>query len=66
MSFAGAEQQLTHTGCWRAATHGAVRSCRAVAVNEFLFSRRVRTTRAAAILPRCNQSVWIAGENPCV
>lgn len=64
MSIAGAKQQLIHTGCWRAATHGAVRSCRAVSVNEYFSSRRVRTARAAAILPRCNQSVFIAGENP--
>ena len=66
MSIAGAEQQLIHTGCWRAAAHGAVRSCQAVAVNGSLLSRRVRTARAAAILPRCNQSVFIAGENPCI
>jgi hypothetical protein len=66
MSFAGAEQQLIYTGCWRAATHGAVRSCRAVSVNESFSSSRARTTRTAAILPRCKQSVWIAGQNPCV
>ena len=66
MSLTGAEKQLTDTGCWRAAAHGAVRSYRAVAVDEFLSSRRVRTTRAAAIIPRCNQSLWrIACRNSC-
>ena len=39
MSLTGAEQ-LNNTGCWRAATHGAVRSCRAVARTS-LFQARV-------------------------
>jgi hypothetical protein len=64
MSLTGAEK-LIDTGCWRADAHGAVRSCRADTVDEFLSSTRVRTTRGAAIIPRCNQSVW-AGRNPCV
>ena len=54
MSLTGAEKVID-TGCWRAAAHGAVRSHRAVALNEFLSSSRVRTARAAVIIPRCNQ-----------
>ena len=63
MSLTGAERQLIHTGCWRAASHGAVRSFRAVPGNELLCSRRVRTARTAAVLPRCNQSVGLTGES---
>ena len=66
MSLTGAEKQLIHTGCWRAASHGAVRSFQAVGGNESLCCRRVRTARAAAVLPRCNQSVGLAGESPCI
>jgi hypothetical protein len=68
MSWTGAGKQLIHTGCWRAAWHGAARSFRAVVGNEFVCSSRVRTARAvaAAALPRCNQSVGLTGESPCV
>jgi hypothetical protein len=62
MSLTRAE--LNNTGCWLAAAHGAVRSCRAVARDEFVSSTRVRTTRGAAIIPRFTYSVRIAGRSP--
>lgn len=65
MSYTGAEQ-LNNTGCWWAAAHGAVRSYQAVALNEFVSSTRDRMTRGAAIIPRCTNSVRIAGKNPCI
>ena len=62
MSLSGAETQLNNTGCWRAAAHGAVRS-----YGQWLSRRRVRATRAAAIIPRCNHWIWsITGKDPCV
>ena len=66
MSSTGAEK-LIDTGCWLAVAHGAVRSCRAGSLKYFLFSRRVRATRAAAIIPRCHRNYWcISGQNPWV
>ena len=53
MSSTGAEK-LIDTGCWQADAHGAVHSFQADVLNKILSSRRVRATRAAAIIPRCN------------
>jgi len=64
MSLTGAEK-LIDTGCRQAAAHGAVRSCRAEILNICLASSGVRTTHAAAILPRCHHSYsCIAGPSP--
>jgi hypothetical protein len=55
MSLTGAEK-LIDTGCGQADAHGAVHSFQADVFNKLLSSRRVRATRAAAIIPRCNHS----------
>ena len=62
MSLPGAEQ-LIHTGCWRAAAHGAVRSFRAVALNENV-SAGVCSRRVLPPSYLANQSICIAGQNP--